>query len=136
MAEFNTKEMKLWVTNSASSDCEVTVAGDTTISWIPFSCITNKEIVEAQLVPKKIIQDAKTKVTVVIWNDDTKTIVRCSPDEPFVSEFGVAMATMKKIYGSRTRFSKFVKNNTYRQDLVNSLKIAHAQDLAKKKDSK
>jgi len=64
------------------------------------------------LKPKRIYQDPSSKTTVVLWSDDTKTVVKCSPDEPFVPEFGVAMATMRKMYGSRSQFVKHLEKNT------------------------
>lgn len=47
--------------------------------------------------------------TVIIWEDDTKTVVKCSEDDEFNPEIGVAMCYMKKIYGSRHAFSKMVE---------------------------
>lgn len=48
--------------------------------------------------------------TVIIWGDDTKTVVKCSEDDKFNPEIGVAMCYMKKIYGSRHAFSKKVES--------------------------
>lgn len=72
------------------------------------------------LKPDRIYQDSVTKTTVVLWSDGTKTIVKCSPDEPFVPEFGVAMATMRKLYGSRSQFVKHLEKNTV--DMVEAKK--------------
>ena len=47
--------------------------------------------------------------TVIIWGDNTKTVVKCSEDDEFNPEIGVAMCYMKKIYGSRHAFSKMVE---------------------------
>ncbi len=68
--------------------------------------------VTSMLKPKRIYQDPASKTTVVLWSDDTKTVVKCSPDEPFVPEFGVAMATMRKLYGSRGQFVKHLEKTT------------------------
>lgn len=68
------------------------------------------------LKPKQIIQREDSKTTIVFWKDGSKTIVRCSSDEKFVPEFGVAMATMKKIYGNRNAFKKFIEDKTFLQD--------------------
>ena len=38
--------------------------------------------------------------TIVFWNDNTKTIVKCMKDEEFDEEKGIAMAFMKKLYGT------------------------------------
>lgn len=48
--------------------------------------------------------------TVIIWEDDTKTVVKCAEDDEFNPEIGVAMCYMKKIYGSRHAFSKKVES--------------------------
>lgn len=48
--------------------------------------------------------------TVIIWGDNTKTVVKCAEDDEFNPEIGVAMCYMKKIYGSRHAFSKKVKS--------------------------
>lgn len=48
--------------------------------------------------------------TVIIWGDDTKTVVKCAEDDEFNPEIGVAMCYMKKIYGSRHAFSKKVES--------------------------
>lgn len=47
--------------------------------------------------------------TVIIWGDNTKTVVKCAEDDEFNPEVGVAMCYMKKIYGSRHAFSKMVE---------------------------
>ena len=38
--------------------------------------------------------------TIVFWSDNTKTIVKCMEGEFFDEEKGIAMAFMKKMYGS------------------------------------
>ena len=61
------------------------------------------------LTPKKV--HFNPPVTVVIWEDGTKTIVRVSKDhdDEYDAEQGLAMAYMKKIFGSRSAFQKTVK---------------------------
>lgn len=48
-------------------------------------------------------------VTVVIWKDGTKTIVRCSENDFYDPEKGLAMAIVKKAYGNDNRFHKIFK---------------------------
>lgn len=48
-------------------------------------------------------------VTVVIWNDGTKTIVRCSENDFYDPEKGLAMAIVKKAYGNDNKFHKVFK---------------------------
>jgi len=38
--------------------------------------------------------------TIVFWNDGTKTVVKCMEGELFDEEKGIAMAFMKKLYGT------------------------------------
>ena len=46
--------------------------------------------------------------TIVFWGDGTKTIVRCGEDEHFDPEKGIAMALMKKVYGPRHKYMKYI----------------------------
>lgn len=51
-------------------------------------------------------------VTVVIWNDGTKTVVRCaegSKDDPYAA---FCAAVTKRIYGSNSKINKMLKVNT------------------------
>lgn len=48
-------------------------------------------------------------VTVVMWNDGTKTIVRCSENDFYDPEKGLAMAIIKKVYGNDNKFHKIFK---------------------------
>lgn len=48
-------------------------------------------------------------VTVVMWNDETKTIVRCSENDFYDPEKGLAMAIVKKAYGNDSKFHKVFK---------------------------
>ena len=48
-------------------------------------------------------------VTVVIWNDGTKTLVRCSENDFYDPEKGLAMAIVKKAYGNDNKFRKVFK---------------------------
>ena len=47
--------------------------------------------------------------TVVIWNDGTKSIVRCSENDFYDPEKGLAMAIVKKVYGNDNSFHKIFK---------------------------
>jgi hypothetical protein len=63
-------------------------------------------------IPKQVIFNGKT--TIVLWQDESKTTVHCSEDEPFSEEIGFAEALAKKVFGSRSAFLKIVEN-AYRQ---------------------
>jgi len=53
--------------------------------------------------------------TIVIWSDDSKTIVKCGPDDRFSEDIGLAMAVVKKLYGGRCRYQKLLKSKAERQ---------------------
>jgi len=72
------------------------------------------------LYPMKIIYQPDRGVTIVIWGDESKTVVKCHEDE-FSKEFGFAMAVVKKLYG-RGEFLKMIEN-------------ASVQNANKKKES-
>lgn len=44
--------------------------------------------------PKKLIVNGPA--TIILWDDGTKTVAKCSKDEPFDPEKGVAIAIAKK----------------------------------------
>lgn len=76
-------------------------------------------------------------VTVVIWSDNTKTIVRCQEGDVFDPEKGLAMAISKKYFGNKGNycevFKKWVpkKNNTKLVEAIMNLgKAAVKADLA------
>jgi len=64
-------------------------------------------------IPKQVIFNNRT--TVVIWKDNSKTVVRCAEGEKFVEEIGLAEAIVKKLYGgNRSKFLRLVEG-AYRQ---------------------
>ncbi len=46
--------------------------------------------------------------TIVMWEDGTKTIVKCTEGEEVKEELGLAMAIAKRYFGNRSRFKKEV----------------------------
>lgn len=48
-------------------------------------------------------------VTVVIWEDGSKTIVRCSENDYYDAEKGLAMAIIKRFMGNDNSFHKVFK---------------------------
>jgi len=46
--------------------------------------------------------------TVVFWDDGTKTVVKVAEGDKFSEEYGMAMAYMKKIFGSNRKFKRLV----------------------------
>ena len=57
---------------------------------------------------KKVVFNAPA--TIVFWGDDTKTVVKCQPDDTFSRETGLAMAITKKVYGNKGNY-----NNVFRK---------------------
>ena len=47
--------------------------------------------------------------TIVFWSDNTKTVVKCGPDDIFDKEKGLALAIVKKMAGNDNRFHKVFK---------------------------
>lgn len=72
-------------------------------SDIPLTQINN-------LRPKRIIFNPPA--TIVYWEDETKTVVKTANQfkDEFDKETGLAMAYMRKIYGSRSAFLKIIKS--------------------------
>jgi len=63
------------------------------------------------IAPKEIVfQDEKT--TIINWNDRTKTIVKCSDDDVFSPEAGIALCYMKKFItdNDSERFHRILKS--------------------------
>lgn len=55
---------------------------------------------------KKVIFN--NPATIIIWDDGTKTVVKCQ-DEPFDPERGMAMAIAKKFFGNKGRYNNEFK---------------------------
>lgn len=78
-------------------------------------CVARKVYSANALVHPEALIDAIKKVifsgpcTIIMWNDGTKTIVRCGPDDEFDKEKGIAMCILKKMFGSSHQMSKWMK---------------------------
>lgn len=46
--------------------------------------------------------------TIILWEDDTKTICKCSEGEEFDIEKGIAMCFLKKMFGNPSQVRKFI----------------------------
>jgi hypothetical protein len=57
--------------------------------------------------------------TIVYWQDGTKTVVKTMHGDTFNEEYGVAMAYVKKIFGSSTGFKKLVAKYKKEEKPVN-----------------
>lgn len=47
--------------------------------------------------------------TIVFWEDGTKTVVKCGPNDIFDPEKGIAMCFVKKIYNNKGRYNNAFK---------------------------
>ena len=75
------------------------------------------------IAPKEVIfQDEKT--TIINWTDGTKTIVKCSDDDVFSPEAGIALCYMKKFVtdNDSERFHRLLKS------LISVSKFKNNQD--------
>lgn len=60
-----------------------------------------------QFQPKKIIFNGPA--TIVLWNDGTKTVVKCQDGDTFDKEKGIALCFMKKSLGNKSNFNNIIK---------------------------
>ena len=66
--------------------------------------------------PKRIIISKKSKVTVVLWDDGTKTIVRCSEADTYDVYAAYCAAFAKKCYGTNSQLKKTIEKLTVYQE--------------------
>lgn len=66
--------------------------------------------------PKKIIINEDSKVTVVMWDDGTKTIVKCSEADQYDPYAAYCAAFAKKCYGTNSQLKKTIENLTVVQE--------------------
>lgn len=68
------------------------------------------------LTPKKVIFSGPA--TTILWKDRTKTTVKCSSEDVWSDEVGIAMCYLKKMLGNKGNF-----NNIFRE----AMKVAEVQ---------
>lgn len=61
----------------------------------------------------KLVSSSKIKqvifnppATIILWNDNTKSVVKCQDGEPYDAEKGFALAYLKKLLGNDNTFNK------------------------------
>lgn len=69
------------------------------------------------LIPKQIIYN--DPVTVCIFPDGEKIVVKCGKDEKFVKENGVMARIVKKLFSSRSKFLKTVEAGYDQKEIKN-----------------
>ena len=57
--------------------------------------------------PKKVIFNPPA--TIILWDDGTKTVVKCSEDDEYSKETGIALCFMKKYLGNHGSYNKVFK---------------------------
>lgn len=57
---------------------------------------------------RNVFYDGKT--TVVMWDDNTKTIVNCQEDDAPNMEHGISMAIVKKAYGNKSGYNDVIND--------------------------
>ena len=60
---------------------------------------------------RNIYIDEESKCVVVVFADGEKQIVKCSPNDEFDAEIGVALALARYYFGSKTQLRKFIQKN-------------------------
>ena len=66
--------------------------------------------------PKKIIISEDSMVTVVLWDDGTKTVVKCSDADTYDPYTAYCAAFAKKCYGTNSQLKKTIEKLTVYQD--------------------
>lgn len=82
--------------------------------WIRYNALREAEErrrSEIHYTPKSIEQSADHKTVVVIWTDNTKTIVRLSPNDPDDIYMAFTAALAKKILGSNSKIKKVIRTH-------------------------
>ena len=64
--------------------------------------------------------------TIVFWEDNTKTIVKCQPGEIFDAEKGLTMCITKKIYGNKSNFNNVLKKWLPKEKEIKDMTIQEA----------
>lgn len=66
--------------------------------------------------------------TIVLWSDDTKTIVKCQEGDTYNPNHGLALCLAKKLYGNTNKFNDVIKDHLVDDlcdDKLERLKNAH-----------
>ena len=83
------------------------------IDWSMVKLNIPPEIFESYFKPKQVI--FRPPRTIVKWQDDTITIVKCASNEEFNEEHGLAMAYVRKAFPNRSEWIRILEN-AYRQE--------------------
>jgi hypothetical protein len=78
-------------------------------------------------IPDQVFYNGNS--TTVKWQDGSKTTVTCSDREPFIAEVGLAMAIVKKLYGNRAEFLRWVREAYYQPEKVKKVKKSKEPEI-------
>lgn len=70
--------------------------------------------------------------TIIIWEDGTKTIVKCKEGEAFDPEKGIALCFMKRALGNKGSYNDILKRELKHSNSDEMMTIANANKLNKK----
>lgn len=122
--------------NGLITEREIDISNE--LRWIKEA--VNKRFGAPKLLPNINKVHFNDPVTVVLWSDGTKTIVRCGEDDIFDPEKGLAMAIAKKALGNRGNyyeiFKKWLpeeKNNEIAVDIGKYVEVDTECDLCEHK---
>lgn len=87
------------------------VNGEIVATVTDYNGLTIREDFLINLYPKRVIFN--NPATIVFWNDDSKTVVKCSKDDTFDNYKGFTMAYLKRIMGSGKKAERFIDENEF-----------------------
>lgn len=87
--------------------------------------------------PKSLLPGIKNVIfsdpaTIIIWEDGTKTVVKCMDDDAYSAETGLAMAICKKAYGNDNSFHKVFKKWVVVEEPVVEIPFVNLGELSEK----
>ena len=60
---------------------------------------------------KRVYVNRNARIVAAQWIDDSKTVVKCQPEDDFSVDVGVALAYCYKFFGSKTKFRKVIREH-------------------------
>lgn len=66
---------------------------------------------QANPIPKKVIYSGPA--TIVLWEDGTKTVVKCSKRDSWNAQTGFLWALAEKVYGSKSQVEKVINGHAH-----------------------
>lgn len=65
-----------------------------------------KELLKIPYMPMRIIHNGPA--TIVFWDDDTKTVVKCAEDDLYSEYTAFTAAYVKKLFGNNSRIKRII----------------------------